>query len=391
MVGGPIILNGMIKLSFLGDLMCLKAQNEAALKKYGRLEYKPQFAACKRLLEESDYVLGNLETTITPSRSKSNHDLVFNSPLEYLEAIKDLGVGFVSLANNHILDQGVEGLKESIECIERMGIDYSGAYKNEEDGERVFIKDIGGIRFSVLCHTFGTNSQINGNFLIGGQIHLVDLLNKQKKPLRYWNPDSNVCCKEYIADEISIAAVRNSENAVFQQRLKDKIIKAKQQSDFVISMPHMGGQYNPHPGQYAKWMMNFIKDCGADMIVAGHPHVPQKSFWDGSVFGCFSLGNFACTPYVGWSLPNSFTEYGIVLHAYFDEISKNLTKVSFSIVKSIVDEDGYTTIIPVKDLVGRLTSVENEKLQIDCEEIISRVRGFNDNINCICDEIIIEM
>lgn len=378
----------MIKLSFIGDFMCLKAQNEASLKKYGKLDFKPQFAACKRLFLESDYVIGNLETPINPSRPTSEFDIRFNSSLEYLEAVKELGVNFVSLANNHVLDQGVEGLAETVGCVEQLGLDYSGAYKCEEDSDRIFVKEVGDVKFSVLCQTFSTNSQVNGNFLRGGQLRLVDLLNKQKKMLQHWEPNPNATCDEYIADEISIAAVNNSKNIEFQQRVKEKIAKAKQLSDFVIAMPHMGGQYNPHPGYYAKWMMNYIKECGADMIIAGHPHVPQKCLWDGDVFECYSLGNFACTPYVGWYLQNSFAEYGVVLHVYFDETVKKPVNITFSLVKSLVDEDGYTTIVPVKDLNDTLSTVEKEKLEIDCEEIISRVRGYNDNKNEIEDEMI---
>lgn len=377
----------MIKLSFIGDLMCLKVQNEASMKKYGKLDFKPQFAACKSLFADSDYVIGNLETPINPSRPTSEFDIRFNSSLEYLEAVKDLGVNFVSLANNHVLDQGVEGLAETVGCVEKMGFDYSGAYKCESDSEKIFVKEIIGVKFSILCHTFSTNSQVNGNYLKGGQLCLVDLLNKQKKMLQHWEPNPNATCDEYIADEISIAAVNNSKNIEFQQRVKEKIAKARQLSDFVIAMPHMGGQYNPHPGNYAKWMMNYIRECGADMIIAGHPHVPQKCLWENDVFECYSLGNFACTPNVGWYLQNSFAEYGVVLHVYFDETLKKPAKITFSIVKSLVDEDGYSTIVPVKDLNDTLSTVEKERLQIDCEEVISRVRGYNDNVNEIVDEI----
>lgn len=164
------------------------------------MDFKPQFAAAKRLLLDSEYVIGNLETPINPSRPTSKFDICFNSSIEYLEAIKDLGVRFVSLANNHVLDQGVEGLTETINCVETLGLDYSGAYKCEEDSERIFTKEIGGIRFSILCHTFSTNSQVNGNYLMGEQVCLVDLLNKQKKMLQHWEPNPNATCDEYIAD-----------------------------------------------------------------------------------------------------------------------------------------------------------------------------------------------
>ncbi len=377
----------MIKITFLGDLMCLKAQNEASMRKFGKLDFNPQFDSCKCLYKDSDYVIGNLETPINPSRPTSYYDIRFNSAKEYLDAIQLGGVKFVSLANNHVLDQGVEGLDETIACLEEIKMDYSGAYKSERDSNSIFVKDIKGIKFSIVCSTFSTNSQVNGNFLLPNEQWRVDLLNKQKKMLQHWEPNPNAVLEDYIADEMSIAASTNSKNKPFQERLKKKMEKAKSMSDILIAMPHVGGQYNPHPGNYAKWVMNFFKENGADMIVAGHPHVPQKCVRDGEVLECYSLGNFACTPFIGWYLPNSFSEYGIVLHTYFDEETKKLSKTSFSIVKSLVDENGYTTIVPVVDLYDNGSTVEKERLQIDCEEIISRVRGYNDNKNKICAEI----
>lgn len=383
---GWLIFN-MIKLSFLGDLMCLKAQNEASLKKFGKLDFNPQFEFCKRLYEESDFVIGNLETPINPSRPTSQYDIRFNSAKEFLDAIQNAGVDFVSLANNHVLDQDVAGLDETIACLEEIGMQYSGAYKSEHDSDSIFLKEIKGVKFSIVCSTFSTNSQVNGIFLAPNEQWRVDLLNKQKKMLQHWEPNPNAVLEDYIADEMSIAAATNSKNKPFQERLRDKMEKAKNMSDVLIAMPHVGGQYNPHPGNYAKWAMNFFKENGADVIVAGHPHVPQKCVREGDVFECYSLGNYACTPFVGWYLPNSFSEYGIVLHTYFEEESKKLVKTTFSIVKSIVDEYGYTTIVPVVDLYQQASTVEKERLQIDCEEIISRLRGCNDNRNEIVEEI----
>lgn len=379
----------MIKVSFVGDLMCVKAQNEASIRKFGCLNFIPQFENVKKMFSQSDLLIGNLETPICPSRPLTEYDIRFNSSKEYLDAIKWLGVDFVSIANNHVLDQGVDGLAETIACLKEQGINYTGAYKCEEDSDKIAVEEVKGLKLAIVASTFGTNSQVNGNYLGGADLYLVDLLNKQKKMLLHWEPNPNAVCEEYIADEMSIAAATNSKNTLYQDRLKEKIQRAKQLADIVICMPHVGGQYNPHPGNYAKWIVNYIKDCGANMIIAGHPHVPQKCTMTEDVFTCYSLGNFACTPNVGWFLPNSFAEYGSVIHAYFDEVSKSLEKVTFSIVKSIVDEDGYTTIKPVADLYAEGTTVEKERLQIDCEEIISRTRGFNDNINEILDEILI--
>ena len=52
--------------------------------------------------------------------------------------------------------------------------------------------------------------------------------------------------------------------------------KAKITADLVVVCPHMGGQFNIVPGSYAKFLMKFLFDCGADIVIGNHPHVIQK-------------------------------------------------------------------------------------------------------------------
>lgn len=44
----------MIKLSFLGDIMCLKAQNDAVMKKHGEYRYDGYLSGLAPLLKDSN-------------------------------------------------------------------------------------------------------------------------------------------------------------------------------------------------------------------------------------------------------------------------------------------------------------------------------------------------
>lgn len=57
----------MIKLSFLGDIMCLKAQNDAVMKKHGEYRYDGYLSGLAPLLKDSNYVIANLESPIMRS------------------------------------------------------------------------------------------------------------------------------------------------------------------------------------------------------------------------------------------------------------------------------------------------------------------------------------
>lgn len=54
----------MIKLSFLGDIMCLKAQNDAVMKKHGEYRYDGYLSGLAPLLKDSNYVIANLESPL---------------------------------------------------------------------------------------------------------------------------------------------------------------------------------------------------------------------------------------------------------------------------------------------------------------------------------------
>ncbi len=96
----------------------------------------------------------------------------------------------------------------------------------------------------------------------------------------------------------------------------------------------------------------------------------------------FSLGNFSFTPDTGYYIPNSLAEYGVVLHTYWDPVSKDLQKSTFTIVKNIVGDDGISRVYPVSNLIDTLTTpIEKERLSIEVQAVANRVASrFVDEI-----------
>lgn len=83
------------------------------------------------------FVLVNLETPVTSQRRLAHQDeepaqgrltaVRLNAPPYLVEGLKLAGVDAVSLANNHALDQGDDGLEETIEHARNAGLIVSGA------------------------------------------------------------------------------------------------------------------------------------------------------------------------------------------------------------------------------------------------------------------------
>jgi len=92
----------------------------------------PGFAAVLRVLGESDIVYGNLETTIFDSRNFAgapyswDDDWTNSSEPAVAKDLQAMGFGIVSRANNHSLDWGLEGMRETNRRLDQAGIVYAG-------------------------------------------------------------------------------------------------------------------------------------------------------------------------------------------------------------------------------------------------------------------------
>ena len=382
--------------------MCEPAQSNFVLKKYGSYDFSEYLSSAKRLFAGSDYVLGNLETPVT-----GNFDgkpCPFDAPKSFLDAVKNVGINFVSTANNHTLDKGIDGIDKTIENLKSLGLDFSGTYETELDSEKIFIKGIGGIKVAILTCTYGTNSEFYGGYFPKEKNWKIDILrpviNPEERAAKSVKAKiagllprhaaafaSRIACAAipskrpgpppYVTDNVNARDADNGADARFLERLEQKIARAKQAADIVVLMPHMGGQYNPVPGYYQKKLMKRFANSGADIIVSSHSHTPLRlEKFPNGVYGAYSLGNFCFTPLPGFYAPHSLTEFGIALNVYCSPIEKKITGMTFSLVKTTADSDGCAKVVPVADLpLDEMDAAERELLEMENEHVVNRFRG----------------
>ena len=100
-------------------------------------QYREQFAAIKPVLESCDFVVGNLESPLTDSEKTigGKSAYVKGNP-EDAEILQYLGVTHVGLANNHMFDYCRQGLEDTIQILDRLGIAWYGV-----NGKQAEIRD----------------------------------------------------------------------------------------------------------------------------------------------------------------------------------------------------------------------------------------------------------
>lgn len=376
----------MTKITFTGDLMSLIPENQAA-NSGDRFDYSPIFKDISPILKESDYVIGNLETPVANEELGWTKDpTVFNTPKEFAKAAYEAGFSFFSLANNHCLDRGVTGAEQTIENLDCMGVDHTGMYKDEQASLKPFVKNFCNSRIALLSYTYGTNSAWQNNKLDEGNRYRVDLLREQdefrnihpnpltsriKKVIKEILPQS---IKKKVTNLVISDCVRNDagliEGSYYYNRIKEKIAKAKAESDLVVMLLHSGGQYNDEVGAYTKNVVRQLVDMGCDMVVVNHPHcILPFEYVDGKLV-VYALGNFCFTPNYGYFYKGVYADYSLLLHIYMEK--NTIGRKSVEICKVVEDKSGHSIVVPLEKMIEEASPKKKRILKNDREKVLKR-------------------
>ncbi|MED4015223.1 CapA family protein [Sutcliffiella cohnii] len=243
-----------VTLSAVGDLLIHDSVYHTAETADG-YDFKPMINPVKQFLMETDISIANQETIIGGTEIGLSNYPSFNSPFEVADALLDAGIDIVSIANNHTLDRGERAIMNAIGHYEKIGMQYTGGYKDEEDRDTLRTITKNGLVFSFLSYTYGTN----GIPIPQGKDYLVNLIERD--------------------------------------RIERDIAHARKHSDIVVVSMHWGVEYVLYPNQEQESLAQFLADAGADIVIGHHPHVLQPMQFiekkdGGKMFVVYSLGNF---------------------------------------------------------------------------------------------------
>jgi poly-gamma-glutamate synthesis protein (capsule biosynthesis protein) len=229
------------------------------------------FAPTASIIQQADIAFANLEAPFTNTGTKFDKRFAFKVPPEFAVGLAQAGFDVLTLANNHILDYGIDGLSFTISTLDSLGIAYCGAGLNLEQARQPAILTIKNRRIDVLGYSM-------------------------TYPDEFWaTPARGGTCYP------------NFEN------MKQSIQQSDSLADFTLVTFHWGTELNNFPHNYQKEFAHLAIDWGADLVLGHHPHVLQGIEIYKNRLIAYSLGNFSFSSY-----SKSSTE-SIILKTYLTD------------------------------------------------------------------------
>ena len=204
----------------------------------------------REIFEADDLTLVNFEGTLTTTtnipKNKRNNSFLFSAPPEYAKILPEGSVEAVSFENNHAMDFGKTGHKDTREAFDQAGVIWS-----TEDNPGVF--NVKGVSIGML-----TYQTFNGRY------------------------------------------------AELFEKVPRDVAAAKQKYDIVIVSYHWGAELDYKPNKNQIKLGRLTIDSGADLVLGHHSHRinPIERYKDRLI--AYSLGNFS---FAGNSKPSDMCTF----------------------------------------------------------------------------------
>ncbi|MGC8960672.1 MAG: CapA family protein, partial [Chloroflexia bacterium] len=218
----PPPAEGRITLVAAGDLM-LSRSIEERMRAYGVLF---PFQVLAPLLQEADIAVGNLECALTQGGEPAGKTYTFRAHPDMAAGPAQAGFDLLSLANNHALDYGAEGLNETLAALEAYGIRPVGA---GPQAEAPVILEVRGLRVAFLARN-----------VIGSPQEGIA-----------WGGD--------------------------EEALRRDVRRAGEQADVVVLLLHAGQEYAAEVTPEQRRLAHAAVEAGAALVIDHHTHTTLET------------------------------------------------------------------------------------------------------------------
>jgi poly-gamma-glutamate capsule biosynthesis protein CapA/YwtB (metallophosphatase superfamily) len=236
-----------------------------------------------RLMQEADIAYGNLEFSLNDHPEAQRPFYNFRAPTPFVWEVAAIGINMVSLANNHALDFGPEGLRDCLQTLDRARITHAGAGMTLAEARAP-----GSTGVQAVTTRFGLLSYV-----------------------RYWTQKyrckdpSGPCLATINPATILVARPDGTTEAIEGlvqediEAMEDDIVLAKRHHDVLMVSLHnhdvshhraYGIQDTTPPNDQV--MFHRAVDAGADIVLGSGPHVLRGIEIRNGVPIFYSLSNF---------------------------------------------------------------------------------------------------
>ena len=234
-----------LSLIAVGDIM-LAGRTKKVIAEHGA-DYP--FEAVLPIFKRSPIVLGNLEGPFATKTLREERNFSYAVNPRLATSLTRAGINVVTLANNHLLDCGRTGVRETLDALALAGVASVGAGVNKKAAHEPVILQADHLRIGLLGY--------------------------------YWNRRT--------------AATRDLPGSAMDppEVLEADISGLRTKVDRVVITFHWGVPYEREPSTEDRAKARFAIDCGADAVIGHHPHIiqPFEIYRDCPIF--YSIGNFA--------------------------------------------------------------------------------------------------
>ena len=229
------------------------------LKKKG---YDYSLEKVSELLEQSDFVVANLETPLTdlaisPLYGKKRY-IHWSHPARGPGTLKRHGIDAVSLANNHAFDYGDAGLRQTLEALQEHGLSWLGAGRHAAEASRPLVRE----------------------FVFGRSSFTLAVVAGKHRTRKY--------DYHYYA-----ATGAGGVNGWTRSSATDQIRTLRQTGPgaLIVAFPHWGHNYKWRTGRQTRLAHELI-DAGADIVIGHGAHMMQEIEQYRGRWVIYGLGNF---------------------------------------------------------------------------------------------------
>lgn len=240
----------------VGDLMVQRGIQDVLITQ-GERGLELIFNDTLPLLQEQDFLMGNLEGAVTTGGTPVPKSYNFRFSPRVLPWLQAAGFDYLSLTNNHCYDYGEKGFTDTLDNLAAYGLATSGAGRTPDEAYAPYETEVAEFPLKVL--SIGAYPREKNGF--DGRSRAS--VSEDRAGIIFSGPEA-------------------------LQRIRD--FSGRESIDVI--MVHGGEEWSRIPSEEQKSFYRACVDAGADLVIGHHPHVLQgMEYYQGGLIA-YSLGNF---------------------------------------------------------------------------------------------------